>query len=965
MMAGRFVEQLRRSLPDSPGGLRSSQQLRYRLEPGAESLRLRLEVVDVAPNGRVDAAVPYRLQPAHLHRPPPFLTGPDRELLELLSGHAPEWVQASARVLPGSLDLDWLRRLLDTGRVVDPDGTELVWAEPVMADCAWRVDPEDGCQRLLWQLPGVLQLLPTMTPGYWDRATGRCGEIRSDHPQPARVWLTRAPALAPDAVPGFLGREAARLASWGLPSPRVLERRRVRVAPGGLLRLFRRTTAPVGACDRIRLYFRYVHEDSEIRFAAGDVAVESTVLVSERAERITFHRDPEGERALRERLDEALAGCGPQALDDGDIGLAEARAWIEVTTRVLPRLRGEGWRVEVDPGFRQHWVRPDAVAVETGWLDRDWFELALRIELDGEPVALLPLLARLREQYRVSELGLLDPDQEIPLPLDDGRQVLLPVGRVLNWLRTFAELEDAGSVRESLRLPVAQIARIAQLDDGATRFDAAGTVRLQQVAALRARALVEDFRPPPGLQAQLRGYQQLGVAWLQQRQRLGLGGVLADDMGLGKTLQVLAHLMLERAAGRIECPALVVAPTSVLGNWLAEARRFCPELRVLLLHGPDRQQHWAAVDRCELVITSYSVLANDLEQWRSRELSAVFLDEAQAIRNPRTRIHRAVRELRASARFCLTGTPLQNHLGDLWALFDFLLPGCLDSEAQFRRRYRRPIEDDGDTLRAQGLFERIAPFLLRRTKSEVAADLPGKTEVTLRLPLQGAQRELYELLRQRSVAQLHAAGQTGPERLNVLNALLQLRQVCCDPRLVDAERYRETGSAKREYLLSMLRELVEEGRVILVFSQFRRMLELIARDLAEAGIEHSMLTGRTRDRQAVIDRFQQGSGRVFLISLKAGGTGLNLTRADTVIHYDPWWNDAAESQATDRAYRIGQTQPVFVYRLLAEDTVEERVHALQAHKRGQLEAVYTAAEQEGERLRLTQGELLELLEVDI
>lgn len=964
-MAGRFIEQLRRSLPDAPSGLHSTQALRYRLEPAARRLRLRLEVVDVAPNGRVDTAAPYRLQPAHLHRPPPFLTDTDRELLERLSRNAPDWLQASAGILPDSLDLDWLRRLLETGRVLDADGIELGWAEPVAADCGWRIDPEDGCQRLAWQLPDTLWPLPTVTPGYWDRATGRCGELRSDHPLPARVWVTQAPVLAPDAVSGFLGREGTRLATWGLPLPRVLPQRRVQPAPTGLLRLFSRTVAPPGSCDRMRILFRYVHEDREVLFGVDEVTDASTVVVPERAERITFRRDPDGEGALRERLREALAGCESRILDDGDIVLAESSAWIDVMTNVLPRMRGEGWRVEIDAGFRQQWARPEAVEVEAGWLDRDWFELALQIELDGEPIALLPLLARLRGQYRVSELGLMDPEREIPLPLDDGRQVLLPVGRVLNWLRVFTELEDVDCIGERLRLPAAQIARIAQLDDGETRFGVAGTALLQQAATLRAGALAENFLPPPGLQAELRVYQRLGVAWLQQRQQLGLGGVLADDMGLGKTLQVLAHLMRERAAGRLRLPALVVAPTSVLGNWLAEARRFCPELRVRVLHGPDRQKHWAAVDRCELLITSYSVLANDLEQWRTRELSAVFLDEAQAIRNPRTRIHRAVCELRASARFCLTGTPLQNHLGDLWALFDFLLPGCLDSEAQFRRRYRRPIEDEGDRLRAQGLFERIAPFLLRRTKSEVAADLPRKTQVTLRLPLQGAQRELYELLRQRSVAQLHAAGNgTGPERLNVLNALLQLRQVCCDPRLVDAGRYREKGSAKREHLLAMLQELVEEGRVILVFSQFRRMLELIAGDLTEAGIEYLMLTGRTRDRQAVIDRFQQGVGQVFLISLKAGGTGLNLTRADTVIHYDPWWNDAAESQATDRAYRIGQTQPVFVYRLLAEDTVEERVHALQARKRGQMEAVYNAAEQESERLRLTHCELLELLEVD-
>ena len=964
-MASRFIEQLRRSQAHAPSGLRNAQQLRYRLTLGAETLHLDLHIATVAPNGGVEAVVPYRIQPAHLHHPPPFVTAADQELLGALSRDAPGWSQASAGRLPNALDLVWLRQLLDTGRVFDSEGTPLSWAAPVAAGCGWQIDPGNGCQRLTWELPEHLRPLPTDTPAYWNLATGRCGEIRSDHPAQARAWFLQAPALLPDAVADFLDREGAQLASWGLPQPRMLTRRRIQALPGGMLRLFSLPAAAPRARDRMRLLFRYAQGGQEVLFEAGEGIGERTVVFPEFGERLIFQRDPARERALRERLHETLFICGPQELDDGDIAFAESRAWVDAMTRALPMLRSEGWRVDIDPGFRQNWVRPDSIDVEARWLDRNWFELALQIELEGKPIALLPLLARLHGTYPLSELRQMDPNQEIPLPLDDGRQVLLPVGRVCNWIQVLGELEDGDATRAHLRLPASQTTRIAQLDDGATAFSTGSTSLLEQARALRSGVTAEDFRTPPGLRAELRDYQRLGVAWLQQRQRLGLGGILADDMGLGKTLQVLAHLMQERSEGRLRRPALVVAPTSVLGNWLAEARRFCPELGVLLLHGAARQQQWTAVDRFELLITSYAVLANDLGQWQEQELSAVFLDEAQAIRNPRTRIHRSVRALRAGARFCLTGTPLQNHLGDLWALLDFVLPGCLDSETQFRRRYRRPIEDDGDALRAQALFERIAPFLLRRTKREVASDLPAKTAVTVRLPLEGAQRELYELLRQRSLEHLHGArGEHGPDRLNVLNALLQLRQVCCDPRLLDAERYRDTGSAKREHLLSMVRELVEEGRVILVFSQFRRMLEWISRDLIQAGIEHRLLTGRTLDRQTVIDSFQQGAGQVFLISLKAGGTGLNLTRADTVIHYDPWWNDAAESQATDRAYRIGQTQPVFVYRLLAEDTVEERVHALQVHKRGQLEAVYTAAEQESERLRLTHSELLRLLEPD-
>ncbi|AGA33930.1 Helicase, SNF2/RAD54 family [Thioalkalivibrio nitratireducens DSM 14787] len=962
-MASRFIEQLRRSQTHAASSLRSTQQLRYQLDAGAEALHLSLHVATVAPNGSIEATVPYRLQPAHLRHPPPFLSPDDRRLLNALSVHAPGWVQSSAGPLPDSLDLDWLRQLLDTRRVQDGEGNPMCWGTPVAAGCGWRVDPDDGCQRLVWELPEPLRPLPTRPPGYWDPTTGQCGEIRSEYPPAAVAWLANAPALPPDAVAAFLRDQGTRLASWGLPQPRPLPRRRLRPAPGGMLRLFSLPEGTPGTRDRMRLGFRYTDEGQEAVFEAGDAQSDCTVVAPDAGERLVFQRDPVREDGLRLQLHAALSSCAPRVQDVRDIAFAEPRGWVEAMTRVLPALRAEGWRIEIEPGFRQYWVRPDSVAVDTRWLDRDWFELALRIELDGKPVALLPLLARLHDRYPVSELRNMPADREIALSMDDGRQVLMPVGRVLHWIQIFGELLDGETIQGHLRLPASQATRLAELDDGATVFGADNTGLLEQARTLRRGVTTEDFRTPPGLHAQLRGYQRLGIAWLQQRQRLELGGILADDMGLGKTLQVLAHLMLERAEGRLHRPALVVAPTSVLGNWIAEARRFCPELRVLLLHGAARQPLWAAVDRHELLVTSYAVLANDLDQWRGQELSAVFLDEAQAIRNPRTRIHRAVRELRASARFCLTGTPLQNHLGDLWALLDFVLPGCLDSEAAFRRRYRRPIEDDGDTLRAQALFDRIAPFLLRRTKAEVATDLPAKTEVTLRLPLEGAQRELYELLRQRSLAELRATpGDHGPEPLNVLNALLQLRQLCCDPRLLDAERYRDTGSAKREHLRAMVRELVEEGRVLLVFSQFRRMLDWISEDLTESGIEHQMLTGRTQNRQAVIDAFRQGAGQVFLISLKAGGTGLNLTRADTVIHYDPWWNDAAERQATDRAYRIGQTQPVFVYRLLAEDTVEERVHALQIHKRRQLEGVYAAAESEGERLRLTHSELLDLLE---
>jgi SNF2 family DNA or RNA helicase len=422
--------------------------------------------------------------------------------------------------------------------------------------------------------------------------------------------------------------------------------------------------------------------------------------------------------------------------------------------------------------------------------------------------------------------------------------------------------------------------------------------------------------------------------------------VLADDMGLGKTIQVLAFLDDLRAAGRLEGPALVVAPLTVVGHWFEEARRFAPNLETLVHLGPERARRQSELRTAALILTSYQTLLRDRELFAGVELTSVLCDEAQALKNPKTNLRRAVASLRARSRFGITGTPMENRLSELWSQMDLVMPGILGRRSTFDAVFARPIERYGNDPALARLRQRVRPFMLRRTKRDVELDLPPKTEMVELIELEQDQRDLYESLRlslDTQVRQALAAKGTSGAQMKVLDALLKLRQCCCDPRLVGLpEATGVTASAKLDRLIAMLLNLADAGRFTLVFSQFTSMLKLIGDACREAEIDYLELTGKTRDRHGVVRAFQAGRAPVLLVSLKVGGTGLTLHRADTVIHYDPWWNPAAEAQAADRSHRIGQDRHVFVYKLVAKGTLEERILELQRDKRN-----LTAATLEG------------------
>ena len=599
------------------------------------------------------------------------------------------------------------------------------------------------------------------------------------------------------------------------------------------------------------------------------------------------------------------------------VAALEKRRWeVQFSARVGLKpliFRTETWKAEM---------------VEEG---RGWFNLSAGFEIDGEMFELQPILATLVANRFLEVTEGLPKGQEFMIFLPDGRGLALPVGRFRNIVNVLGDLLQfkftEGPVKVS-KLDAALLAKDEELEIEVPEEVAGLALRLEDVDK------IECLPPPKGLKAELRSYQLDGYSWMQFLNRYELNGILADDMGLGKTLQTLAHLLADKESGRNGGkPSLVMAPTSVVMNWQREAAKFAPDLRVLVIQGADRRSHFGEIASYDLVMTSYALLPRDLDVFLQHEFHLFALDEAQHIKNPSAKVTQCVCQIQAKHRLCLSGTPIENNLGELWSLVHFLMPGLLGTRESFTETFRTPIEKNGSEEKRDLLRRRVGPLILRRTKHDVAKELPPKTEIGHSITLSEAQKDLYETVRSTMDKQVRdALALQGTEAQMVfLDALLKLRQICCHPTLLDNQGECQ-DSAKFEYLVDLLDTLRQEKHRVLLFSQFTSMLSLIETHLQAIDCQYLKLTGATKDRQDLVERFQGGEGEVFLISLKAGGTGLTLTGADTVIHYDPWWNPAAENQATDRAYRIGQDKPVFVHKLICEGTVEERIQQMQRRK---------------------------------
>ncbi len=670
--------------------------------------------------------------------------------------------------------------------------------------------------------------------------------------------------------------------------------------------------------------FVRVRSAGQIAFIRRDVAAEVEALDQLRPDGFVQMRVADGKSARGQRV---LTFRGQEA----------AAKWHHFVAVRIPELTGQGWQSHIDANFGPQLAENVGnidVTVEDG--DKGTFSLEFGIEIDGERHPLLPILEHLLARGGIEAAQIVEG--EIITSLEDGRVIKLPAERIKRLLAVMGDLiEAAGRTAEkALILPMGAAATVLELEDVLTTSWANAADIEAYVERFRGEPDIIPVEVPEEFKGSLRPYQQQGVDWLQHLASHGLGGFLADDMGLGKTAQTIANICVEHAEGRLTAPALIVVPTSLVANWTAELIKFSPHLSVVVLHGLERHEKRDRLEDVQVVITTYTVLTRDIEIMKHLPWHIVVLDEAQAIKSPEARATRAVCQLKTTNKICLSGTPIENNLDELWSQFAFLMPGLLGDRRGFTKRFRTPIEKNGDPECRAQLVQRIAPFILRRTKSEVATELPPKHTILRRITLAPDQRELYETIRgtlYETVREQMAERTLAQSRVIVLDALLKLRQACCDPRLVKLGNARGTeSSAKLDDLMEMISELIPEGRRILVFSQFTSMLDLIKPRLNELGIPFVELRGDTRDRATPVETFEAGKVPLFLISLKAGGRGLNLTSADTVIHYDPWWNPAVEAQASDRAHRIGQTKSVFVYKLIATDTVEERILELQQRK---------------------------------
>jgi SNF2 family DNA or RNA helicase len=587
--------------------------------------------------------------------------------------------------------------------------------------------------------------------------------------------------------------------------------------------------------------------------------------------------------------------------------------------RELPRLE-KAWKVEIGARFEHVTQDIERIApkLEIRSSGENWFDLQFDLGTSGG------------ERFSAAEIQRLLQSGQTSVRLKNRKVAVFDPGMLDEFAEVLRDCEPQ------------------QRQPGLYRIDRRNAAYLAETAASQGLGLEADpawkrltggqgseLRPIPlgPLEGVLRPYQKQGVYWLNFLSSNGLAGILADEMGLGKTAQALAFLSTVK--GR----KLVVCPASLVFNWQREAARFAPELRVAAIVGADRHARETDAD---LLITSYPLLRRDAERYRHEEFAAVILDEAQHIKNPDTQNAQAAYALRARHRFALTGTPIENSVRDLWSLMNFLMPGYLGNRQDFRDRYEKEIQSDPSGPAQKRLQRRLRPFVLRRLKRAVIAELPDKIEEVAYCELNETQKRLYAGLLQsarKQTDELASAGNQGKARMLVLTALLRLRQVCCDPALLGqaAHKAGETA-AKVELLEELISEAIDGGHRVLVFSQFVTMLRILQERLKASEIPTCYLDGQTKDRAAQVDRFQAGETPVFLISLKAGGTGLNLTAADTVIHFDPWWNPAVEAQATDRAHRIGQEKVVTSYKLIARDTVEEKILALQKRKRAMLDA---------------------------
>ena len=830
---------------------------------------------------------------------------------------------------------------------------------PLRVDATWETAPSGSATPVLRCENPDFIVMATEPPRYLDPATATLGVLTSELPASLLGAWQNGPAVSANNLPVIAKRLAA-ISTANLPTPaKIATESCVPSSPLPHFRIYSRSLGQRWDLQKYivgHLSFRYSDSKLLEPLAKGHPQTHSELRGGVR---VVWPRDFEAEQAHWARLRKSgfisLSGImSPTLLDTAalhsfvpeEASPSQQLAWLALLdSPVIEKLRADGWNIEIDPkaGLTAHDAGEFFPAIEAD-PDHgiDWFRFEISFELNGKQVSLIPIIAQaIRMDLPAADAPGFPEFFALPCENPEDGFIRFPTLRLIGIVDQVRHLfhgnQGDGPIRID-RIAAAGVADTLAVDTSET------TRALAKLGhSLRNITSLPPAEIPTTVRAELRHYQLEGYRWLQFLAGHGLNGILADDMGLGKTVQTLAHLAAEREK-QSRLPSLVIAPTSVVPNWTAEAEKFTPHLKVLTLQGKDRATGFAEIAAADIVLTSYPLLTRDFDELVRQKWHVVVLDEAQYIKNPKALSAQNACKLKSAHRLCLSGTPMENHLGELWSLMRFLMPGFLGDEKSFNSHVRRPIERERSADAQLVLNRRVSPLILRRTKDQVATELPAKTVLIHGIDLTKKQTDLYEAVRaamDKRVRDAIAAQGLAKSHIVVLDALLKLRQICCHPQLLkSAAAQKVAESAKLAYLCDeLLPTLLEEGRRILLFSTFTSMLALIEKHLLGENIPYLKLTGQTQDRASLVGKFQTGAFPIFLISLKAGGTGLNLTAADTVIHYDPWWNPAAENQATDRAHRIGQTKPVFVHKLVCRGTIEDRILELQKHKASLVEAL--------------------------
>ncbi len=631
--------------------------------------------------------------------------------------------------------------------------------------------------------------------------------------------------------------------------------------------------------------------------------------------------------------------------------------WKDLLTIHISKFQKDGWNIIYDEEFAMKFEANTDIVVESEDKN-DWFNLSFNLEFNGISQPIAPLVTSIIDEFNDFDSM---PDI-INIEVNENHFVEIETKQIKPILQTIIELMDKKDKDDNIKISPFDAHLIGDMDDDVIWKGNKEILELSQ--KLKDFDGIKKVKLPKCFTATLRDYQQDGLNWLNFLYEFKFGGILADDMGLGKTIQTLVHLSQLKENGKLLKPSLIVMPTSLIANWKNEIKKFTPNLSVLSLHGSDRAERFKDIADYDILLTTYPLIVRDKEKFDKEKFLYIILDEAQKIKNPKTKMAMAIKTFNCDYRLALSGTPIENHLGELWSIFSFLMPGFLDTLTFFKNFYQTPIEKENNITRQELLNKRVKPFMIRRTKEKVAKELPAKSVIIKYTQFSDKQTALYESIRitmDKKVREAVSKKGIGSSHIMILDALLKLRQVCCDPSLLKIEEAKKVQeSAKLELFLDLVDELILEDRKILVFSQFTSMLSIIEEKIKNRKYKYTKLTGSTTKREEAIDAFTKGDAQIFLISLKAGGVGLNLVEADTVIHYDPWWNPAVENQATDRAYRIGQTKAVFVYKLIVENTIEQKILELQKKKQAIQDGIY---EEDGQKddFKFSGNELMELL----